>query len=182
MTCTLCGSPAAMQIKGDGLCLECLDAVRADAWATGLPVSLVLYVLTHQPFTRRDCAALPRPCPLVGCRFNWGNSPPRPYAEGTDRENHGEPASGCCLDMLDERPGKRTLNEVGDHMGLTRERVRQVEEGALRKIRYGMERQGVRWETFCEAMGWPNEGPSDRERRAKIKRTMRRRAREARTP
>ena len=30
-----------------------------------------------------------------------------------------------------------TLNEVGEMMGITRERVRQIQTGALRRLRFG---------------------------------------------
>lgn len=38
------------------------------------------------------------------------------------------------LTWLAERQG-RTLGEIGEHMGLSRERVRQIQAGALAKIR-----------------------------------------------
>jgi RNA polymerase primary sigma factor len=53
----------------------------------------------------------------------------------------------CCLDQLDEREKKiiedyygfsgycRTLQDIGDDYGLTKERVRQIKETAIRKIR-----------------------------------------------
>jgi DNA-directed RNA polymerase sigma subunit (sigma70/sigma32) len=35
-----------------------------------------------------------------------------------------------------DRGAPRTLDEVGSHMGLTRERIRQIERHALAKLRH----------------------------------------------
>ena len=46
-------------------------------------------------------------------------------------------ASGCVqlrFGLVDDEP--RTLEEVGRRMGLTRERIRQIEATALRKLRH----------------------------------------------
>jgi RNA polymerase primary sigma factor len=39
--------------------------------------------------------------------------------------------------LEDGRP--KTLEEVGEHFGVTRERIRQIQEEALHKLRTGME-------------------------------------------
>lgn len=73
------------------------------------------------PEVRGDC--LPgginevRPCRWITCRYHL---------------SHSEKAS-CALDVADE--GGLTLEEVGELMGVTRERIRQIEEIALRKVR-----------------------------------------------
>ena len=41
------------------------------------------------------------------------------------------------LGLDDGRP--KTLEKVGEHFGVTRERIRQIQEEALRKLRAGME-------------------------------------------
>jgi DNA-directed RNA polymerase sigma subunit (sigma70/sigma32) len=43
----------------------------------------------------------------------------------------------CALDVAEERKGI-TLEEIGQLMALTRERVRQIEEQAIRKVRRQM--------------------------------------------
>ena len=47
----------------------------------------------------------------------------------------------CALDVADE--GGRTLEEVGQLFGLTRERVRQVEKVALRKFKRKFKTSGL---------------------------------------
>jgi RNA polymerase nonessential primary-like sigma factor len=60
-----------------------------------------------------------------------------------------------CLEMLDERQQKvlerrfglhgckrSTLNEVAEELGVTRERVRQIQLGALRRLRKMLEKEG----------------------------------------
>jgi DNA-directed RNA polymerase sigma subunit (sigma70/sigma32) len=55
-----------------------------------------------------------------GLVFNW-----------PDREPWEIPAT-CSLDVAE---GSRTLEEVGHFLNLTRERIRQVEEVALKKVK-----------------------------------------------
>jgi RNA polymerase nonessential primary-like sigma factor len=44
--------------------------------------------------------------------------------------------------LVDGRP--RTLDEVGRHLGLTRERIRQIERDTLAEIRAGGRADGLR--------------------------------------
>ena len=44
--------------------------------------------------------------------------------------------TATCLECWHRRCGGLTLQEVGDALGLTRERVRQLEVRALRKLRF----------------------------------------------
>jgi ribosomal protein L13E len=77
------------------------------------------------PITRRDCApggaCYARPCPYA-CR--WRNE------DGS-----------CVLEIADE--GGASLSEVGEHMGVCRERVRQIQDGALRKLRVRARKFGL---------------------------------------
>lgn len=89
----------------------------------------------ERPKTRGECCDGPRPCPFVSCKFHLYLD----VSEKTgaiklnfpDLEPDGLVES-CALDVAD-REGT-TLEAVGEIMNLTRERVRQVEEKALRKV------------------------------------------------
>lgn len=92
------------------------------------------------PDGRDDCRGGPRPCPLVRCCHNL-------YLEVNtdsgsikinfpDREPW-EMTESCSLDVAER--GGVTLAEVGDLLGLTRERIRQVEARALKKL--GLEKR-----------------------------------------
>lgn len=97
---------------------------------------LQAHALTDRPKTRGDCAGGERPCPWAGCvhhlfldvnpatgsiKFN------HPGRETEDLEH------SCALDLADQ--GVQTLDLVGQALGLTRERVRQIEERGARHLR-----------------------------------------------
>jgi hypothetical protein len=88
-----------------------------------------------RPQTRGECAEMERPCPFVSCKYHLYidvhplrgsikiNFPDLEVWEMTDT---------CALDIADR--GGITLEEVGEIMNLTRERVRQVETQGLAKL------------------------------------------------
>ena len=88
-----------------------------------------------RPMSRGDCADMERPCPFVSCKYHLYidvhpvrgsikvNFPDLEVWEMTDT---------CALDIADR--GGITLEEVGEIMNLTRERVRQVETQGLSKL------------------------------------------------
>ena len=74
-----------------------------------------------------DCAMPPGdgPCTQVQCRY---------HLRHTGLGDHRTlPTRDCALLVAAEGP--RTLDEVGEVLGLTGERVRQIEERALTKLR-----------------------------------------------
>ena len=67
--------------------------------------------MTAPPRTRGECP-VERPCPHTGCRYHL--------------------PTACALDVADE--GAHTLAEVADLLGISRERVRQIEATAYRRL------------------------------------------------
>lgn len=97
---------------------------------------LLPFMEYRRPKTRSECKDGIRPCPFVGCRFHL-------YLDvksstGTLKLNFPgmevwEMPFTCALDVSDM--GGRTLEEVGQILNMTRERVRQLESSALRKLK-----------------------------------------------
>jgi hypothetical protein len=89
-----------------------------------------------RPQTRAECQVQQRPCPWVACKHHL-------YLDvnpetGSIKLNFPdlepwELQDTCALDVAER--GGITLEEVGEIMNLTRERIRQVEVRGLRKIR-----------------------------------------------
>jgi len=99
----------------------------------------------EHPRTRGECQGGPRPCPLVGCFYNnylelrhqfdrrGSLTPPTIKILHPDRlPEDVPPEDSCVLDIADAGP--QTLERVARVYGLTRERVRQIEAPAIRKI------------------------------------------------
>jgi hypothetical protein len=88
-----------------------------------------------KPKTRSECADMERPCPFVSCKYHlYVDVHP---VRGSIKVNFTdvevwEMTETCALDIADR--GGITLEEVGEIMNLTRERVRQVETAGLSKL------------------------------------------------
>lgn len=111
--------------------------------AGGLPPeerALIEELGRSRPRTRADCAKAPRPCVYVSCRYNlYLDVNPK---NGSIKMNFPdqelwELASTCALDVAEA--GGVILEEVGNLMNLTRERIRQLEQGGLRKLHDAVE-------------------------------------------
>lgn len=96
----------------------------------------------ERPRARGECANVARPCPFVGCRHHL-------YLDlrssGNVQLNYPglEPwqlEASCSLDIADA--GEHTLEFIAEVLGLTRERVRQIEGRAAAKCRRTAERLG----------------------------------------
>lgn len=93
----------------------------------------------ERPKTRGECADGARPCPFASCRHHLfidcigSDGEPRSYF--ADIESMPE---SCSLDVAER--GGATLEELGEHLGLTRERMRQVEQKALIKLKTRLDR------------------------------------------
>jgi hypothetical protein len=92
-----------------------------------------------RPASRGDCAEMERPCPFVGCKYHlYIDVHP---VRGSIKVNFPdvevwEMTETCALDIADR--GGITLEDVGQIMNLTRERVRQLETAGLARLQ-GME-------------------------------------------
>ncbi len=98
----------------------------------------MLFVPTdvERPLERVECKGMPRPCPFVSCKHHL-------YLDvnqetGSIKLNFPdlepwELKESCALDVADR--GGITLEEVGEIMNLTRERIRQVEVRGLLKLK-----------------------------------------------
>lgn len=107
-----------------------------------------------RPTSRSQCANGPRPCLFVACKYHL-------YLDvnpetGSIKMNFPdlepwEMEDTCALDVAER--GGVTLEEVGEILNLTRERVRQVEVTGLQKLRSVSAKEELG--TF---LGWdPNE-------------------------
>ena len=89
-----------------------------------------------RPESRADCKNMHRPCPFVSCRYHL-------YLEVNDDTGSiklnfpdmelTEMPETCALDVADR--GGVTLEEIGEILNLTRERIRQVESRGLEQLR-----------------------------------------------
>lgn len=99
-----------------------------------------------RPETRAACENGQRPCVFVSCKYNlYLDVHPRTrniQFNFPDREPDEMPPGGsCALDIADK--GGATLEEVGDLLNVTRERVRQLEADGLRKLRNARTLRGL---------------------------------------
>lgn len=101
-------------------------------------------IVADRPRTRADCKGGLRPCPWVSCSAHlYLDVNPK---TGTIKLNFpdlevDELTVTCALDVADQGP--HSLEETGDLMNLTRERVRQVELHGLWKLRPAVSILGV---------------------------------------
>ncbi len=111
----------------------------------------VLEIIPYdRPMNRSECRSASRPCLFVACKYHL-------YLDvnpetGSIKMNFPEldvwqMEETCSLDVAER--GGVTLEEVGDILNLTRERVRQVEVTGLSKIRTPSEEYEI--DTF---LGW----------------------------
>ena len=101
---------------------------------------LTLEVDAARPPNREACRAAERPCPFVSCKYHLYLDV-NPHT-GSIKLNFPdlevwELSETCALDVADR--GGITLEEVGELLNLTRERIRQVEAAGLEKLRTGYE-------------------------------------------
>lgn len=89
-----------------------------------------------RPHSRATCRTTDRPCPFVSCKYHLYLDV-NPHT-GSIKMNFPdlevwELSETCALDVADR--GGITLEEIGELLNLTRERIRQVESAGLLKLR-----------------------------------------------
>ncbi len=106
---------------------------------------LLSEIESTRPKTRADCINSPRPCSFVSCKYNLYldvNPETGSIKLNFPEKELWELPYTCALDVAEK--GGITLEEVGEIMNLTRERIRQVETRGLTKVREGVEDDGPR--------------------------------------
>lgn len=98
----------------------------------------------ERPRLRSECPE--GPCPFVGCRYHLGSDERQhplagrvPYIQ----ERWEEIEEPCTLKFVEAHPGGATLEEVGIALGVTRERIRQLETRALASLQARVAELGV---------------------------------------
>jgi hypothetical protein len=86
--------------------------------------------MSKLPILCGDRESAPRPCQRTECRYNLCAPKDPRGRKSTVVRDDGET---CALDVAEL--GAHTLDEIGAIVGLTRERVRQIEVRAMLKLR-----------------------------------------------
>jgi hypothetical protein len=103
-------------------------------------VRILKEIQAIRPETREDCRTAERPCPYVSCKYHLFldiNSETGSIKINFPDLEVWEMSETCALDVADR--GGITLEEVGELLNLTRERIRQVEVYGLEKLRSSYE-------------------------------------------
>jgi hypothetical protein len=86
--------------------------------------------------TKGSCVDMGDPCPHSTCRYHVHNS-----AKDCQIDRSALTRTTCSLKLAER--GGMGLEEIGNVMGITRERVRQIELNALTKLKRGLEKKGL---------------------------------------
>lgn len=104
-----------------------------------------------RPRTFGECKRTIRTdCPFVSCRHHLGIEVLDNGSLFLTREDPTSTRRACSLDVANSGP--KTLDEVGEILGVTRTRVQQIEQQALAKVRAHAKRMRLR-----DLLEWVNE-------------------------
>ncbi len=108
---------------------------------TAEELALADAILDAMPRTRAECPT-DGPCPWVTCRYSaWTDV--TQYGRLVQSPAWGNEAVTCILRIADENPDGMTFEAVGAVLGLTRERISQIEEQALYRLRDPARQHGL---------------------------------------
>ena len=105
---------------------------------------LIPFMSVPRPSSRAECAGGERPCPFVSCKYHLFldvNPDTGSIKLNFPHMEVWEMQETCALDVADK--GGITLEEVGEIMNLTRERIRQVEVRGLLKLKMTAAGDGI---------------------------------------
>ncbi|RME52097.1 DNA-binding protein [Candidatus Woesearchaeota archaeon] len=109
-----------------------------------LPPEVVQWLEALKPRLRSQCREGMRPCPHVSCKYHLYldvNPETGSIKFNFPHQEVHELEETCALDVAER--GGVTLEEVGEHMNLTRERIRQLEATAIQKVTEKIEELGL---------------------------------------
>lgn len=118
-----------------------------------LPPEVTQWLEALKPRLRSDCRGAMRPCPHVSCKFHLYldvNPETGSIKFNFPGQEVHELKETCALDVAER--GGVTLEEVGDHMNLTRERIRQVESTGIKKVMQKIDELGLTEELVPEGI------------------------------
>lgn len=102
---------------------------------------------TKRPQKRGDCLAggfnCERPCPFVACKYHLYLDVIGKSVVISSHVPVWDMKETCALDVVDRFDGGLPLECVTDIVGLSKERIRQIEVGALKKLRAKLTSMGV---------------------------------------
>ena len=113
----------------------------------------------ERPSLRVACENSERPCPFVSCKHHLYLDVN--HETGSIKLNFPdievwEMTETCALEVAER--GGVTLEEVGEIMNLTRERIRQLEMSGLSKLHLADDEQGTDLRGFAEGFDFAQEG------------------------
>lgn len=99
-----------------------------------VPYNIVRKAYPCKPRIRKECSNINRPCVFVSCRYNLCLDVMRKRI----KYYFDDPLlmeESCALDIADKYDGMK-LEQIASFLGLSRERIRQIIDNALRKIMF----------------------------------------------